>query len=428
MLLDILVHLFRCMLAYSSSIAFLVHDTISTNMDYIAALQTRQQRVATPIHGSPVEATRDVIELSLMQHWCTKAYRVTVCCMLCIEYQGLLPFWLGCSSYHIYMLWTFASNLSSFSTSLPLRSTANTPLISDKAPEHSELLLQDTVDEGFRHGYLLDIVFALASLHLASETQDAVLSGEHVQRALQYQNRSVATMSEILNDVSTHNCNAVVMASILNIICTFISPLFTFAARGHTGLTADVMSSVTRYFRGIGFVMEQNMEHIKQGPFAKIFAHPTTFLPRDLTGQSAKDLQRLRRWMLARTASNNELLPMLTSALDNLEYVMAKTNGRSVFEWIAKVGPDFLQALKKGEKAAVAICMYWAVLMDRLEETWWAKYVGKKIIEDLSSSCADSGADWGELCRWCRSEVGLDNADHKDQQASAAKSRNLHDA
>ncbi|KAH6957498.1 hypothetical protein DER45DRAFT_569851 [Fusarium avenaceum] len=336
-------------LSYSSTI----DSPISTS-------EACQDADTSLLYAIPLRTKHDISELSLIHHWCTKAYRVT-------------------------------------------------------ATEHSELLLQQTVEEGFRHLYLLDIVFALTSFHLASQSQEKVTVERHIEIALQYQSRSVMKMGEALEEVNEDNCNAVVMASILNIFCTLVSPLLAPASSGQAGLTASVMLSVTRYFRGVGFLMEQNMRRIKEGPFAKIFGQPIMMQPEPPTGGSAEDLQRLRRWMLMRIASDNPLLRTFSDALENMEYVLAKTKGRSVFEWTSKAGIDFLQALKKGEEVAVAITMYWAVLTNRLEGTWWAEYAGKRIVEDLSSEYNDSENGWKELCQWCRYQVGLTNADDKGQ-------------
>ncbi|EXK25656.1 hypothetical protein FOMG_17693 [Fusarium oxysporum f. sp. melonis 26406] len=326
----------------------------------VSTSEACQEADASSVCVRQLRTKQDLSELSLMHHWCTKAYRVT-------------------------------------------------------ATEHAEILLQDTVNEGFRHAYLLDIVFALTSFHLATDSHDEVDAERHVKIALQYQSRSVIEMGKVLQEVNGDSCNAIVMASILNLFCTLVCPLLESAPDNKAGLAANAILGVTRYFRGIGFLMEQNMNSIKQGPFAKIFGEPSTVQPGPPTGDSAEDLQRLRRWMLMRIAPEHPLLGVFSDELESLEHILTKTHGRSVFEWIARARVDFFQALKQGEEAAIAITMYWAVLTNRLEGTWWAEYAGRRIVEDLSSQHNDFTNGWKELCQWCRHQVGVIDADDEGQ-------------
>jgi hypothetical protein len=71
------------------------------------------------------------------------------------------------------------------------------------------------------------------------------------------------------------------------------------------------------------------------------------------------------------------------------------------------VQPEFLAALRDGEAVALAVFMQWGVLLDRVDELWWARFAGKLLVEKIACTLDESGDDWVEVTKWCREQVGL---------------------
>lgn len=291
--------------------------------------------------------------------------------------------------------------------------TADQSISHTQAHEYAHISKDHTIHESLQHTYLLDIVLALASIHLASSMQDATVAHRHIKTALQYQNRSVLGLRVALSQISERNLSAVLLASVLNLICALTSPLFpTSYDNSPTPSTVDVMQSGIAHFGGIGFVMNTYRDSINKGPLAAIFCEPSPLSPSDDMASCLEDIRLLHKRLCAKMLSqNDDLLLSLVAASQNLEIVCLKSNGRSMFSWIATVDMDFFHAVNRQHDAAVALFMAWGVLMYRLDESWWAKHVGKTIVQELSAKTRSwcGQEDLIEVVQWCREQVGIEN-------------------
>ena len=71
------------------------------------------------------------------------------------------------------------------------------------------------------------------------------------------------------------------------------------------------------------------------------------------------------------------------------------------------VEAQFFQKVDEGEVGAMVILAYWGALNFALEDIWWSKYAGRRIVEYLSSKLIDCDNCWKEALHWCYDEVGI---------------------
>jgi hypothetical protein len=117
--------------------------------------------------------------------------------------------------------------------------------------------------------------------------------------------------------------------------------------------------------------------------------------------------------------------PLLVSELQNLNQGTAVFHRRIIFEkaiivlkgasykdtaistWLVDVGPEFLDELRQGHSMALAIYMHWGTLLDQMHGIWWAKFSGKRLVQELSLMLQCKGSEWTYITTWCREQVGL---------------------
>ncbi|PSN66736.1 hypothetical protein BS50DRAFT_372584 [Corynespora cassiicola Philippines] len=272
--------------------------------------------------------------------------------------------------------------------------------------KYEELSREFVPREAFRHGYLMDALLAVTALHIATETADASIATRHVGAALRYQNHSVAELHKTLENISPDNVNAVVLTSIFLMIGSVLSPLLPAASdEAEIKSTADIMIPLVHFTRGIGAIVIKNRHWLLQGPLMDWFRGSEHVIITPNKSFPHLGYQILNR---AVSASINESQPtyyLNHKAMERLED--AYHQGKSMLRWLSTSEPEFLQELQRGATVALAIFMFWGVLLDQADDMWWARYAGKRLVEDMATTLDESEERWKSLTHWCRERVGL---------------------
>ena len=115
--------------------------------------------------------------------------------------------------------------------------------------------------------------------------------------------------------------------------------------------------------------------------------------------------EELRQLKDTKVGSDSPRRQIFDDALQELESV---SNGeQSTVKWVVRVGPEFIEELRKDDSVAIMIFMHWSVLLHRLDDTWWKRFSGRRLVEDLSISFGRHGEEWDKLAIWCREQVVL---------------------
>lgn len=265
------------------------------------------------------------------------------------------------------------------------------------------------VSEALRHDFLMDALLAFTAMHSATEAQHAADASTSLNEALHYQNRSLAQLGRVLESISRDNCDAVLLASLFNMICALLAPLIAVppAANTHEENIADVMVRVRDYMVSVHSMTLQYLEWVLDGNLATLINDSSARRVGTESGFTCEKLHRLNNAVLAESELHGTVSAVSRSAIEYLEMVFAETNGRSVLRWVKMLPPEFFQELHRGESTAMVVLMCWGSVLYLLDEVWWTRYAGLKIVEDLSKRVKACEGDWAEVVTWCRQEVGL---------------------
>lgn len=343
-----------------------------------------------------------------------------------------------------------------------------TKTCSSYANHFSDVMRDHATKEAFQHTFLMEAILALTSLHIAVEATTTTPSSnphahsarQHVSAALRYQNRAVSGLQLAFANVTSSNCSAILLTSLLLLACATVSPLVPASGNEEIKPTAEAFLTLIHFIKGIKQMVQQFRPWFSESPLGAVIWDRTRFseMPKCRPFPSMK-LHELNDSMALVNASDSRPLPFEPSsspfasfrpieegrdtlanpyppsppaysfppavslsqtspirssssqhaifrdAITKLEYLFE--NGTSMLPWLAHVGSPFLNELSRGEPMAEAIFMHWGVFLDRLDDMWWAKYSGKRLVEELAGSLEGKGKRWRGVIEWCRGEVGV---------------------
>lgn len=280
-------------------------------------------------------------------------------------------------------------------------------------PSHLvEHFKDDVGKEALRNDFLMNALFALTAFHVAIEAGNAVTARSYTAAALHYQQQATSGLREVLQNITSSTCNAIFTASALLAICAVVAP-FLNADTEDGNSVPEMIMPVMEIMRGTGSIISASHRWLFQGPFSGVMRGSVTRSPLLATDPfPVQELRRLNdmftedeRSAAFETESAHSKHDVFEDAIQKLEDASRK--GISMLPWLLKVDARFLDELKKEGSLAVAALMYWGVLLNRLDGTWWSEYAGKMVVRRLANLLDGRGDAWDGIVRWCRLQVEL---------------------
>ncbi|KAH6714935.1 hypothetical protein BKA61DRAFT_603392 [Leptodontidium sp. MPI-SDFR-AT-0119] len=273
-----------------------------------------------------------------------------------------------------------------------------------------ELWQSFAVKEALKFEFLMKEIFALAALHKATEIPES--ASEYINYALEWKNEALALAHNALQNINQGNSGAVFMFSIMTMIFAIVPPLsvpgITFRSPLENLLVLFEFQKGTASLAGI-------CRHwLETSPFGWIFG----LKPPENTVRVNENFDIAITRLKELNASYTENPPtdsvVYSNAINSLSFCSVGSRGR-VLAWLTMAGQDFLSKLKEEEPMALLILIHWAVLLESLNDLWWAKNAGKRLVEDvvvvLEKVAFSSGArrlpGWAEAVGWARWEAGV---------------------
>ncbi|KNG51191.1 replication factor c subunit 4 [Stemphylium lycopersici] len=226
--------------------------------------------------------------------------------------------------------------------------------------------------EALRNDFLMNALFALTTLHLATETRNAVTARSYTAAALQYQQQATSGLREVLQNITPSTCNPIFTASALLAICAVVAPfLNTDIEEGNS--VSEVIMPVMEIMKGTGSIISASDRWLLQGPLSGTIRSSVSRSPSVAT--EAFPVQELRRLNDMFTKDESDAAfgterahskhHIFEDAIQKLEDASRK--GISMLPWLLKVDARFLDELKKETSLAMALLMHWSVLLNRLD-------------------------------------------------------------
>ena len=267
-------------------------------------------------------------------------------------------------------------------------------------PELVKLFQNYLVEEALKNPHLMEALFALASFHIACETDDPATSREFTSTGMSYQTRAIAGLRGELGTLSPENCDPVFATSVLIMVCVMVSPFLPFGHSSTFNFTAEAILPLADIIRGLGLVVETSQRKVQQGPLHSMFNIAWPSLPHSIVAPILEDLRKLNS-----SRSDSTTAPVFEHAIQALEKKIVENT--AIFSWIALTGLEFIEHLKSQNDIAMAIFMVWGALMMMADGQWWATFSGKNVVNETSFILRSKGEDFTQTITWCRRAVGL---------------------
>ncbi|RYP72319.1 hypothetical protein DL771_004293 [Monosporascus sp. 5C6A] len=248
----------------------------------------------------------------------------------------------------------------------------------------------------------MEALLALTLLHMASEMEDLVAARPLVTAALQHQNQCFLGLRAALRDISPSNCDAVFTSSVLIMACGIVSPLLPSGGDDQAKSAAESILRIVDLMNGISSIVQLSRQWIVQGPLSRIFG---VFEPKLSSMNNWAPAQKLRNLMDTAVSPGSYKHPILDRAIQGLEKVFRRDHCAVV--WIIGVDSEFIDELRRGEPVAMMIFMHWGVLLYIMDDMWWKRYSGSRLVEELSATLVGRGEEWDQIVGWCQQQVGL---------------------
>lgn len=264
-----------------------------------------------------------------------------------------------------------------------------------------ERLFRDYIPrEALCHDYLMAALLAFSSFHLASDNiiNDPSSARQHTSVGLRYQNEALSGLRANLGAISQDNCSPVLLTAILIMACAIVSPLLPVESNERTQSTAEAILPLVNYMNAVESIKGLSQPWLANTPIKN-------YLDAELESMEVEvpllvdELQRLNDATVI-----DRKRPLFSNIITDLAEASRKEE--NLVPWLVKAGAEFQAELRSGESMALAIYMHWGAVLDQHRGTWWAKFVGKRLVEELSTVLRDRGPEWEKITTWCRARVG----------------------
>ncbi|KAK9260257.1 hypothetical protein V1519DRAFT_449165 [Lipomyces tetrasporus] len=156
--------------------------------------------------------------------------------------------------------------------------------------------------------------------------------------------------------------------------------------------------------KGIASIIEVSRQWLDRGPLGVMLESQLQASGGDDAMSPVRHLYKLND--IATGTMNFSLHKVYSSAIKGLEKCFTEDK-RKAIPWLVMVGDEYINEFRREEPLALLIFLYWGVLLDRLDELWWAKCSGRRFVEKFSKCVLGHGQEWDEAIRWAQAQVDL---------------------
>lgn len=282
--------------------------------------------------------------------------------------------------------------------------------------------------EAFAHRFLLDGIFALTCLDLCYHDTDAAKRRHYLHTALEYQNRAVGPFKHALKNIGPSNCHAAYISAIVTMMLRFALP------GAHVGVPDHEISNpkesiieTALLLTGVSTVSVYCREHLESGSLTPLFVTPPDM---EVPAAGLKDdeeeaFQNMYSLVVADDGIASHEKPVYIASLGELRksfyLVQTEAGSSSIMKWlVCATRVELLPLFQMGDTMAVLIVMHWAVLLHTLNDEWWARDWGRRLVlaltYDLKGRALKEG--WVSSIEWVHTKVDLSAEDLTRASAS----------
>lgn len=272
----------------------------------------------------------------------------------------------------------------------------------------------------FEHEFLLDTIFATASLHIAFLRPEEAQS--RVADAVRYHSRALVSTRQRLAQLNASECRAMFHCSAqLGLIILAFRAVDVDNAQKPP--PTDTLMQLGQLWRGTHLILMASKDLIDPEMYQVFFPQPGWGLPdQSLDSELSSILESLRQ--KARNDSKAEdvmdvIVPMdlkvstegeprtaCLEAIGKLQilFSICEPEPSRILAWIVETPPVFWELVSGQDRLACAIVLLWSVTLGQFQDRWWALGFRRQIIDELIPIVGDSDLELAEVVRWVRRE------------------------
>ena len=228
---------------------------------------------------------------------------------------------------------------------------------------------------GFSFHYILHLILAFSGFHLARIQKHESKYYFEAERNYATALRMVSAAVPLLDN---HNCQALYMAAVLILICSFAKghppdEFLVFRDDGRAGslfLLMGVRSILENCSRE---VLEIHSEHTERNSQPSYLCHR-------VSGYS-NQIEQLRTLIAGKVRADDNRYPAYINVLDRLHHCFDSIYGRQsltdgdlwpqIFGWLYTLPDDFVVDLQHRNSVALVIFAFYIVLLKRISSVWF---------------------------------------------------------
>ncbi|KAK4614338.1 Zn(2)-C6 fungal-type transcription factor afumD [Fulvia fulva] len=264
-----------------------------------------------------------------------------------------------------------------------------------------------------QHSYLLDAMFSLTSCHLAYERPAE--AAEYVADAVRYQARALETYRHKLETLSPEDCQGVFHASalfgVLALAFRSVDPESTRAIR-----PTETMTQLARLWRGTALVLRASQQLLPPETYNTSFQMPIWDMrsgSNDTSCQAQIYLDMLRsraragdlvRPSIPEETSEDPInhCEVYLEAIDLLQELFQanRLEHSRIVAWTIMVPAQYMELLTQGQPIALAIALVYSVVMEEMEDFWWARPFRHQLVDQLVPVVSICDPQLAEMANW----------------------------
>ncbi|PYH94373.1 hypothetical protein BO71DRAFT_409441 [Aspergillus ellipticus CBS 707.79] len=276
------------------------------------------------------------------------------------------------------------------------------------SPGMSDIFQNYAVQLGLCHGFLMDSLLAFTCLHKAAE--GAGSESNHlpiIGDAFRYQDRALPAFRAELEQISSSNCEALLLCSMIMMACAAISPSFDTSNDSEPERNSKPLhpslTSIFFFAKGIHSVIDRARPWLDESPLKPAIQ----LYPQEYWATSPPEGNiipfELRKICDATSVETQETC---RRAIRMLENCSARDESMAL-AWVVEVGEGFMSRVQEKEPIALLVYICWGALIGCSKELWWARLAGQTVVKRLASIVPTTSEEEIIILNWAREKVAI---------------------
>lgn len=259
--------------------------------------------------------------------------------------------------------------------------------------------------EGMKHEFLMDGLLAFSAFHLAYLEPSS--SSTYLTLGTEYQGRSLLGFKAALDYVDDDNAAALFASSIFICILTFSA--ISLSLEGAYSSPAQSLQSICELLRGTAAINGDSDRIVRSGMFDSVL-EPGSGGPKsshnivhedgieEALAKVGERIDHMAKYVSP--AQRRTYISGLESLRDAFQDVLTHRNVSTVIAWPVCVDSKLMELFQQNDPMAQLLWTHYGVLLLYIDNQWWGKGFGVRIIRSLSNALGALDDEWSVYTTW----------------------------